>query len=104
MTPNWHAQGSGVDPDGTQLAPLLVDVVGVSPASRHRSHGHLLRGGGRHKGGGAPDAAPYTVRSVLVPTASLAIRTRGGSAWWAAQYHPKFPRVPAALLYGFLET
>ena len=38
------------------------------------------------------DAAPYTVRSVLVPAASLANlwRTRGGTAWWAAQCHQSF--------------
>ena len=57
-----------VDPVGTLLARLLVDVVGVA---RHRRLGDLLRVVDDEEEALA-DAAPYTVRSVLVPAASLA--------------------------------
>ena len=61
-----------LDPVGAHLARLLVDVFGVA---RHRRHGAWrfccdLRAWWTTKEEALADAAPYTVRSVLVPAAS----------------------------------
>ena len=69
------------------------------PASVHRKVivlGSAACGGRRRRRRSRlADAAPYPSGPCWCPP--LPWRTRGGTAWWAAQCHPKFPRAPAAL-------